>query len=308
LIKAKSAWFAIVSFALCAVFLCSPFHATLIPPPFLDAVVLIGRTEINPAEPIHWVPEASGFLYGDYLKKVDEQHNSYQVFLVTNRHVIEDHAVMTNRPLSVKFNLKTQGSTRAYDIPLRDNKGNPVWHFHPDATVDLAVVSIDTNVLEKEGAVFYYFHSDADVLSRAKAKELGLSEGDGVFVLGYPMGIAGSIQDYVIVRQGAIARVRDSLEVPTLTSFLVDSFVFPGSSGGPVVLKPELVSLQNAKPAIQNSYLLGVVRGYIPYTDVAISAQTKHPRVTFEENSGLTEVIPADFIKETIEDLRKSKP
>ena len=307
--KIKSRLLRISAYVSCALFVCPSFHATLIPPPFLDAVVLIGRKQINVLPPSEqWIPEASGLLYGDFVKKVDDQHNQYNTFLVTNRHVIEEHALMANNaPLSVKFNLKTGSSTRAYDINLRDDKGNPLWHFHPNPAIDVAIISINVNVLESEGAVFYYFRSDNEVLTRTKAKEIGLSEGDGVFVLGYPMGLVGQQQDYVIVRQGAIARVRDSLDSVTATSFLVDSLVFPGNSGGPVILKPELVSIQNAKPAIQQAYLLGLVKGYIPYTDVAISAQTRRARVTFEENSGLAEIIPAECIKEAIDDLKKSQ-
>ena len=82
-----------------------------------------------------------------------------------------------------------------------------------------------------------------DLLSRRKAKELGLSEGDGVYVLGFPMGLTGQGEDDVIVRQGAIARVRETLESPAISSFLVDSFIFPGNSGGPVVLKAEMFAI-----------------------------------------------------------------
>jgi hypothetical protein len=46
--------------------------------------------------------------------------------------------------------------------------------------------------------------------------------------------------------------------------------------------------------------LLGVVQSYQSYTDVAYSAQTKHPRITFEENSGLAVVLPVDFINEMV--------
>jgi hypothetical protein len=35
---------------------------------------------------------------------------------------------------------------------------------------------------------------------------------------------------------------------------------------------------------------------YIPYEDIAYSLQTKRPRIVFEENSGLTKVLPADNI------------
>jgi hypothetical protein len=54
--------------------------------------------------------------------------------------------------------------------------------------------------------------------------------------------------------------------------------------------------------------LIGVVRGFIPYTDVAVSQQTLRPRVTFEENSGLAEVIPVDQVNETIVEYLKLHP
>lgn len=60
-------------------------------------------------------------------------------------------------------------------------------------------------------------------------------------------------------------------------------------------------------PTINKAYLLGVVRDYIPYIDTAFSLQTKRPRVTFEENSGLADVIPADYIEETIADYEKTR-
>jgi len=156
--------------------------------------------------------------------------------------------------------------------------------------------------------VLSYFTSDVDRLTRSSAKDLGLTEGYGVFVLGFPMGVQGAWQDntwqdYAVVREGSIARVRDTLDSPTsVKSFLIDSFVFPGNSGSAVVLKPEspLNRFSGEKPPINVAYLLGIVRSYLPYTDVAISPQTHRTRVTFEENSGLTEVIPADYIDETI--------
>jgi hypothetical protein len=297
----------VLAVGLAALFLCPMFHASLIPPTFLDCVVALGRKVMNPAtHQVQWTPEASGFLYGEFVSKVDETHSTYQVFLVTNRHVIEDHAAATSDPLSVRFNLNSPGSAREYDVPLHDERGRPTWHFHPNPSIDIAVVPINGAFLMAEGAKFKHFESDSDLLTRAKAKELGLSEGDGVYVLGFPMGLTGQREDYVIVRQGAIARVRDTLESPAISSFLIDSFIFPGNSGGPVVLRPEISSIAGSKPAIQKAYLWGVVKGYLPYTDAAVSPQTKHLRVTFEENSGLAEVIPADYIEETIADYTKS--
>ena len=53
--------------------------------------------------------------------------------------------------------------------------------------------------------------------------------------------------------------------------------------------------------AVKRSYVLGVVYQFLPYTDVAISRQTNRPRITFEENSGLASVVPAEYIEETIQ-------
>lgn len=81
--------------------------------------------------------------------------------------------------------------------------------------------------------------------------------------------------------------------------------MFPGNSGGPVVTKPEVVAIEGTKP-VGASYLIGVVAGYVPYRDVAISAQTQKVRIIFEENSGLASVIPIDYVEEVIREALSS--
>jgi S1-C subfamily serine protease len=285
---------------------CLSFNATLLPHSFIDSVVAIGRTETNPGPMLgKWVIESSGFLYGEFSSKTDDTHAQYHIYLVTNRHVITEHASATQGPLVVRFNLKS--TAKEYEAPLMMD-GKPTWHAHPNPLVDLVVISIDANVLKRDGATFDYFRSDRDLLTRDKERDIGLSEGDGVFVLGYPMGIVDGEQDYVIVRQGVIARIKNMLDSPSVTTFLLDAFIFPGNSGGPVVSKPEMVSIRGSKAAIEQAYLLGIVQGFRPYIDVAVSSQTKRPRVTFEENSGLADVVPAEYIQETINDFKKIYP
>jgi hypothetical protein len=116
------------------------------------------------------------------------------------------------------------------------------------------------------------------------------------------MNLAGIQRNYVIVREGIVARISEMLEGKSPT-FLLDSFVFPGNSGSPVVIKPEFTSIVGTK-ANPNSYVIGVVHGYRSYSDVAVSQQTHRPRIIFEENSGLAEVIPIDRVDETIEAFR----
>jgi S1-C subfamily serine protease len=114
------------------------------------------------------------------------------------------------------------------------------------------------------------------------------------------MGIVAPQGKHVIARTGAIARIRDTIEGHQ-SSFLIDANIFPGNSGGPVVIRPEITAIQGTKP-IDKAALVGIVKSYVPYKDIAVSQQTGKPRVIFEENSGLAIVETVDNLKSTVED------
>ena len=67
-----------------------------------------------------------------------------------------------------------------------------------------------------------------------------------------------------------------------------------------MVTKPEEVAIQGTK-AVGSAYLIGMVTSYVPYRDVAVSAQTGAVRIVFEENSGLASVLPMDYVVEAIQ-------
>jgi hypothetical protein len=269
----------------------------LIPPFFLDCIVAIGLVANDGSH--QWM--ASGFLYGSFIENVSQTEKTYHVFLVTNRHVFE----RLGKQMVLRFNPEADDPAREIVIPLRGQDGGPVWMGHPEANIDVAVMPINAVRLREEKIRFNYFQSDAHVMNKKKASELGLTEGDGVFVLGFPLGLVGGSRNYVIVRQGTIARIRDLL-IGTGKEFLVDTTIFPGNSGGPVVTRPEIMSIEGTK-ASSSAFLLGIVQSYVPYQDVAVSKQTDRPRVIFEENSGLASIVPIDFAEEIIDQHLKTK-
>jgi len=169
---------------------------------------------------------------------------------------------------------------------------------NPSPDVDVAAFFINPSVLENDTAAFSFFALDDHAIGIAEMKAAGVSEGDGVFVLGFPMGIVAPQTMYVIARAGFIARVRDVLNSHEST-ILIDANIFPGNSGGPVVIRPELSSIEGTQ-SINRSALIGIVKSYVPYRDVAISQQTGNPRVIFEENSGLALVETVDSIRQTV--------
>ncbi len=273
----------------------------LIPPYFLDCVVAIGiQNKINGQIQKSWI--GTGFLYGHFVKSHDETPNKkdYNVYLVSNKHVLQGH-----NSIILRFNPQNNQPAKDYPAQLITPENKQLWTAHPNPNVDVGVMHVNISTISKEGMKFGLFRSDADILTKSDMIENQISEGDFLYALGFPMGIVAKDRQNVTVRSGVIARVRDLYENRT-TDFTIDAFVFPGNSGGPVVMKPELISIQGT-PAFKKAALVGIVKGYIPYRDVAISSQTKRPRITFEENTGLSLVESVDSIMEAIALDQKNK-
>lgn len=265
----------------------------LLPPFFLDTVVAIGVGD-DP-DKRRWV--GTGFIYGNLIKKKETakgEQKRYQLWLITNKHVL-----VGLKTIYIKFNSAQEPNSLDYKVALIARNGRPRWIGHPDEPIDVAAIFLNAGVLQKDQRHFAYFHSDAHTIAKSQMKEVGITEGDRVFVLGFPMGLVSPERQYVICRGGHIARLRDFIEDKT-RDYLVDCMVFPGNSGGPVVLCPSALAIEGTN-AIKKADLVGIVKSYVPYTDVAVSQQTKRPRILFEENSGLTSVESVDAIRETVE-------
>lgn len=263
----------------------------LIPPFYLNTVVALGEQTSDSA--IKYT--ATGFLYGHPAESADESgQDQYYLFLVTNRHVFQQ-ASNRGGSLHVRFNKLNEAGTNTYSVRLEDAS----WTVHPNPKDDVAVLSINTNRIQEDGIEYSFFSSDRHALTLEQARADQISEGDGVFVLGFPLGEAGEERNYAIVRQGIVARVQQWLKADART-FLIDASIFPGNSGGPVLLKPEIASIKGTK-ANDRCSLIGMVSAYLPYQEVAVSQQTGRPRMIFEENSGLARVVPHDVIQEAVE-------
>jgi hypothetical protein len=208
-------------------------------------------------------------------------------FLITNKHVAE------NNNLVFRFNSSSSSTTiirLSVDSILAYLK--IPWAF--SKTADLAAIPIS------------FYPSMVKYQDSIVTKSLGISlfknwdylnEGDAIFVLGFPIGLGAGSHYSAVYRSGIIALKEQR------GSYLIDSKIFPGNSGGPVFMKPEIYDYRTkslGKGTV--GYFVGVVSAYIPYTDIAVSMQTKRPRITFEENSGLAIV----YSSENVVDLLSS--
>lgn len=261
----------------------------LLPPFFLDTVVAVGVGDDPKTR--GWI--GTGFIYGGLLGTDRDGQNRYRLWLITNKHVL------ANLPaVYVKFNSAVDPDSKDYKVPLIARNGKLQWVGHPAKDTDVAAIYLNAGFLREEQRRYSYFKSDKHVISRHQMKETQFTEGDRVFVLGFPMGLVDPARQYVICRGGVVARVRDFLEEKT-SDFLVDATVFPGNSGGPVISCPAGTTI-NGTLRRGKADLIGVVKSYVPYSDLAVSSQTRKPRIMFEENSGLAAVESSDAIVHTV--------
>jgi len=123
-----------------------------------------------------------------------------------------------------------------------------------------------------------------------------MESGTPLFIIGFPLGLRSEQYATPIVRRASIGRVDQDM-------LIVDGFVYPGNSGGPVIYEPTVkLGRGFTTHILQGEWFVGMVLSEISYVEPAISLQTKRPRVTFEQNSGLSNVLPADKILDLLRD------
>jgi len=204
-------------------------------------------------------PHGTGFLVG--------YKNLFA--LVTCRHVVVD---TTN--LGVIINGDETPTFMAIE-PFQEKMGLS-WLFHPDQKVDLALTFI--------GLPHNHQHKLTPIGMIERSNIEGL--GEEVFYIGFPMGLGLGEQIIPILRRGSISAYMDDGRV------LVEGNAFPGSSGSPVWLKPEALTLQPGGIAIGPApiTLVGTVSCMLPYQD---GIQ--------EENSALFYIEPSHRLMELFE-------
>lgn len=269
----------------------------LLPTWFLDSVVAIGEIDAAGTKKFF----ATGFFYGIRTgDPVPEGANAnYHVFLITNRHVAD----RIGNTAIIRLNQRDKPTSLDFPTAARTPTGWPTFVSHPDPEIDVAATTISINALNAHGIQLCFFQNDDHAATLAQMRdEFGVADGDGIYVLGFPMGLVNDARTSVIARGGIVARIRDTYAGNSKT-FLVDASVFPGNSGGPVILRPEGLAVPGTK-AQMSTLLIGIVDSYMLYEETAYTPDGR-PRVAFVENSGLAVAHSVDAIEETIAHLKK---
>ena len=254
---------------------------------FLKSVVALGISTPTPKDKDHkhWV--GTGFLVGFH-------HEKDEVYLITNKHVVQDQEV-----LFIRFNTLDGAPANDFPLQIKDDKGVVQFSFHPNPQIDIVAVSLNLDLLKSSNSSFDFYDLEKDVYTLEQMENNQLHEGSLVYALGFPMNLVDQDRQYPICRLGCISRISNAFDIDNAVDFLVDAQTFPGNSGGPIVSRAECATSN------QKMVLLGILRAYITYQEALFSMQTGRQRSMMEENSGLTIVHPVDRILEVVEFERK---
>ena len=275
----------------------------LIPQAYLNSVLSIGVEKKNEKDEPVFRSIATGFLVGKPIgEKNDKGEQSFRLFVVTNRHVFyNDKNKQFVKEVLLRFNT-TDNKSHLFKVNLLNADSKPIWSMHTNEKVDLAVLPINAGAISDAKIDFYFFREN-DLFFAKDFNSKNVSTGDGLFVLGFPMSISGKAKNFVIIRQGVIARVDE--EILEDGFYYIDASAYPGNSGGPVIVKPEVVSIQGTQ-SNGSAGLIGVISSGETYSDVAVSQQTGEAKVIFTEQTGLVRVVPVEFIYEIIDEIIRS--
>ena len=193
----------------------------------------------------HFSAQGSGFYYSRLAAKDGDgpQWRAVEdVWLVTNRHVvIPKKEGVEFLPTGFTFCLRKLDQSGALNwdpVILGTDDIEASARFHPDNTVDVAVVNIHeavTNRLKSgnQYATPYLLHSD----NFAGKNNIDVEASSDILVAGYPKGFYDHVNLFPIVKSGIIAS-RWGAGFQGQPYFLIDAKLFPGSSGSVVISKP----------------------------------------------------------------------
>lgn len=194
--------------------------------------------------------QGSGFFY-NALGEKDPSKDSQWVkvegtWLVTNRHValpkINDTEII---PDTFTFNLRQIVNDKIQWLPITLSKNDYLERLkvHCDNIVDVAVIEVGDLIVEQiKAGVSLVSHAGLTSDHLPQNSKLSINVGDDILVAGYPRGFYDMENKFPIVKSGIISS-KWGCGFNGKPVFLIDSKLFPGSSGSVVLTKPQYVAV-----------------------------------------------------------------
>lgn len=238
-----------------------------------------------------YIPNGTGFLVS---VEAEKDPSAYVGYLVTARHVLQNHKKEFYPMVSVRINTHDNKS-KYLDIDLNKTE----IFTHNDIDVDIAVISISLN---KE--MFDYKLIPENIIPNQEITEkLQISEGDEVFFAGLFENHYGQQKNMPILRFGRVALISDEkieykedkgASPKFLDLYLLECEAYRGNSGSPVFFN--LLREQGRKLDEQGSniYLAGIMMGN--FNEIEILSYDTYSN----QNLGIAAITPSYKLHEIL--------
>jgi hypothetical protein len=247
-------------------------------------------------------PRGSGFLV-----HYPDSSNAYndRVFLITCAHLINASCCSD---ISLRFSVQNRSdslfSIRQINCVIRDslNVLDSRVAIHPK--YDVTAIDITDLILNDSLKISARWIQTSLFLPYDSLREWGTTSGDDILMMGYPSAIYDSTNAFPLVRHGVLSsnpgrkyhfnkEMQRNFGLPdSLNGFLIDTEVFPGSSGSLVILRPDVDPfLSRSRPWKYLPIPIGMVFGSIPIYDEKLNSR---------QRMGLGLVVSNEIILETI--------
>lgn len=239
-----------------------------------------------------FTPLGTGF----YVLKIEDGFQFQHI--VTARHVIENLDV---EDIYIRGNLKGDG------IEVHPTKKNE-WMFHPgkgkNQYIDVAVLP---SHVPPERFDLLHMSIEREMVTPEIISDEGIGIGDEIFTVGLFTNHYGQARNIPVVRSGIISAMPSEpmyTEYGFMNGYLVETHSLGGVSGSPVFV--QMAPLRVIENEVRQSmkmthYFLGLISGHwtVQNPEDAI-AETTEPGVTGRINTGISIVVPAQDILETV--------
>lgn len=162
-----------------------------------------------------------------------------KIFLVTNRHIILPEMDGKEKiPNRIIFHLRAIKDNNIVWFPISLNQKEILKRVkvHKDPSIDVVIIEIGDLVVDAgiKTPITYSCIGEDDFIGKNK---ISAEVTDDIIVVGYPIGYYDSHNKFPVIKGGIIAsRWLAPFEAKPI--FLIDTKLFPGSSGSIVITKP----------------------------------------------------------------------
>ena len=250
--------------------------------PHLDTVVLLQGFDLKD----RFCGTGTGFLC--HARHYHRRTRRF-LFLVTNAHVVK-HA---GRRIDVLFRPSGAEEAFVHSVTTRSGAGPGTWFTY--RTDDIAALLLDPTHLPDEIQV-RSFDVETDTLSIRELRRLGIAEGAEGRLVGFVERARRKRGEYPALRSVTLAEIPRRWGL--LTPLLVEGTMFPGSSGSPVILKPE-PGFGDRPDTDPDGKLIGITYAIGPPGGVKLPDGAVAP-IRIVETATLAHLVPVDPLRDLL--------